>query len=607
MKLDPLFRTKGVDRIAREAADQSHTLKRTLGWLDLMMLGIGAVIGTGIFASIGTATAGNADRPGAGPAIILSFMLTAVACVFSALCYAEFAAMIPIAGSAYTYAYATLGEMIAWIIGWDLIIEYAVGNIAVAISWSAYFNDVLRHAFNFTLPGWLVTDLRTALRTPEILASAPQLFGFPIVMNLPAVAIVALVTWVLIIGVKESAAVNNVMVGLKILILLLFVIVGFTYVKPAHFTPFFPGGWAGVQAGAAIIFFSFIGFDAVSTAAEETRDPKRDIPIGIIGSLLLCTLIYIAVAVVLIGIIPYTELGIADPLAKALSFIGKDWAAGVVSFGAVVAMTAVLLVFQLGQPRIFFSMSRDGLLPRIFAAIHPRYRTPHITTLWTGVFVAFFSAFASIDEIIELTNIGTLFAFVLVCVGIIVLRYTDPDRPRPFKTPWIPLLPIWLPLIWYLPSALRNAVDWGSRLEIIVVLLLALAGAGFSVVALGAKLSGRRVPEVVRTEFALAGIASCIWLMRGLPAITWWRFLGWLALGLMIYSLYGCRHSRLLDRALPLPTRVWALALATVLVSTGLWIYLRRASPGPWSLALPILIIFGFSFYAISAVQRRTS
>jgi len=607
LSLNSLFRTKGVDRMTREAADQAHSLKRTLGWLDLTMLGIGAVIGTGIFASIGTATAGNADRPGAGPAIILSFVLTAVACVFSALCYAEFAAMIPIAGSAYTYAYATLGEMIAWIIGWDLIIEYAVGNIAVAISWAAYFNDVLLHAFHFTIPGWLVTDLRTALKSPEILASAPHLFGFPIIMNLPAVAIVALVTWVLMIGVKESAVLNNLMVGIKIVILILFVIVGFQYVKPAHFTPFFPGGWAGVQAGAAIIFFSFIGFDAVSTAAEETKNPKRDIPIGIIGSLFICTVIYIAVAVVLIGIIPYTELGIADPLAKALSFIGKDWAAGVVSFGAVVAMTAVLLVFQLGQPRIFFSMSRDGLLPEIFASVHPRYRTPHVTTLWTGIFVAFFSAFASIDEIIELTNIGTLFAFVLVCVGIMVLRHTDPGRPRPFKTPWIPLLPVWLALLWYLPGALRDATDWGSRLEILIVLLLSLTGAVFSIVGLGSKLTGRKVPELVRTEFALAGIASCIWLMRGLPTITWWRFLGWLALGLTIYSLYGCRHSRLLDRTLPLPSRVSILAIVTILVATGSWLYLRRQNPGPWSLAFPILLLFAFSFYAISTVQRSAS
>ncbi|HEU5179977.1 MAG TPA: amino acid permease [Candidatus Polarisedimenticolia bacterium] len=605
--LESLFRTKNVDRMTREADGEAHGLKRSLGWLDLTMLGIGAVIGTGIFASIGTAAAGNADRPGAGPAIILSFILTAVACVFSALCYAEFAAMIPIAGSAYTYAYATLGEMIAWIIGWDLIIEYAVGNIAVAISWSAYFNDVLKHAFGLTIPPWLATDLRTALRTPEILDAAPHLFGFPIVMNLPAVAIVALVTWVLVIGVKESAAVNNLMVGLKLMILVLFVFVGFNYVKAEHFTPFFPGGWAGVQAGAAIIFFSYIGFDAVSTAAEETRNPKRDIPIGIIGSLVLCTIIYIAVAVVLIGIIPYPELGIADPLAKALSFIGKDWAAGVVSFGAVVAMTAVLLVFQLGQPRIFFSMSRDGLLPRWFARVHPRYRTPHVTTIWTGVFVATFSAFASIDEIVELTNIGTLFAFVLVCVGIMVLRHSEPDRVRPFRTPWIPLLPIWIALLAYLPGLVAKAADWGSRLELVIMIGIALTGTAFSGIGLFNKATGRPVPELVKTEFALAGVASCIWLMRGLPTITWWRFLGWLAVGLVLYALYGYRHSRLLEKPLALPRHVAILAVVSIGASLAAWILLRSTDWSTGSLVAPILILFVFSLYAMSAIRTRTS
>src|SRR5262245_14597241 len=500
-----LFRTKGVDQITREAEDRDHALKRTLTWVDLTMLGIGAVIGTGIFAAIGTATAGNADRPGAGPAIIVSFVITAVACVFSALCYAEFASMIPIAGSAYTYAYATLGETIAWIIGWDLIIEYAVGNIAVAMSWSSYFNDVLAHTIGKTIPAWLVTDLRTALNTPDVVSQAPHVLGMPIVMNLPAVAIVALVTWVLVIGVKESARFNNVMVGIKILILLLFVVVGFRYVRTENFTPFFPGGWAGVQAGAAIIFFSFIGFDAVSTAAEETRNPKVDIPVGIIGSLFLCTVIYVAVAAVLVGIIPWTQLGIADPLAAALAFIHKDWAAGVVSFGAVVAMTAVLLVFQLGQPRIFFSMSRDGLLPKIFARVHPRYRTPHVTTIWTGIFVAVFAAFASLDEIIQLTNIGTLFAFVLVCLGVMVLRHTDPGRPRPFRMPWCPLLPIWAAIVWFLPGALARAEDWGARIEYTVVLLIALTGVVFSVTGLRALATRAPVPDWVRTEMALAG------------------------------------------------------------------------------------------------------
>ncbi len=603
MQLGALFRTKSVDRITRESETSAeHTLKRTLTALDLTMLGIGAVIGTGIFAAIGTATAGNPDRPGAGPAIILSFILTAVACVFSALCYAEFAAMIPISGSAYTYAYATLGEMVAWIIGWDLIIEYAVGNIAVAISWAAHFNDVLEHAFGYRIPAWLTMDYETASKTPDVIAAAPKLFGLPIVVNIAAVAIVALVTWVLVIGVKESAVFNNVMVGIKILILVLFVWVGFNYVRPENFSPFIPNGWAGVQAGAALIFFSYIGFDAVSTAAEETRNPKRDIPIGIIGSLLICTVIYVAVAAVLIGIMPWADLGVADPLPKALAFIHLDRWAGVVSFGAVVAFTAVLLVFQLGQPRIFFSMSRDGLLPKLFARVHPRYRTPHVTTIWTGVFVAFFAMISPLDKIVELTNIGTLFAFVLVCVGIMILRHTEPQRPRPFRTPWIPLLPIWLIILWYLPAEMLHE-DWGKVAEHLIVLLLAVVGTVFSVIGLGAKIRGRKVPELVKTEFALAGIGSCVWLMAGLPALTWWRFAGWLAIGLTIYTLYGYRHSRMGDRVPPLPRQ---LNLVTPGAMAGAFVAWWIA-PYPWSLVAPILILLALSAYALHLTQRRAA
>jgi basic amino acid/polyamine antiporter, APA family len=602
VKLGALFRTKGVDRLTQEAGDNVHGLKRTLTGLDLTMLGIGAVIGTGIFAAIGTATAGNADRPAAGPAIILSFILTAVACIFCALCYAEFAAMIPVAGSAYTYAYATLGEMVAWIIGWDLIIEYAVGNIAVAISWSGYCNDVLTY-LGHPIPAWLRTDLRTALHTPEIVAGAPHVLGVPLIFNLPAVAIVALVTWVLVIGVKESAIFNNVIVGLKLVILGLFIWVGWSAIHPENFKPFLPNGFAGVQAGAAIIFFSFIGFDAVSTAAEETRNPKRDIPIGIIGSLIICTLIYVAVAAVLVGVMPYTEMGVADPLAKALTFIHEDRAAAMLSFGAVVAMTAVLLVFQLGQPRIFFSMSRDGLLPKLFAAIHPRYRTPHVTTIWTGVFVAFFAAFASLDEIIELTNIGTLFAFVLVCAGIMILRHTDPDRRRPFKTPWIPLLPIWLLVLWFVPRLILTVADWGSRLEYLVVSGIAVTGTIFSVRGLRAWLGGRRIPELVKTEFALAGIACCIWLMRGLPAVTWWRFVGWLALGLVIYTMYGYRHSRLVDRAIAFPRRLSLIAPPAFAAAFVAWFALHDYET--LRLAIPILILFALSFYAFHVTGRR--
>jgi amino acid transporter len=424
------------------------------------------------------------------------------------------------------------------------------------------------------------------------------------VLNLPAVVIVALVTWVLVIGVKESARVNNLIVGLKIVILLLFIAVGCTYVRSDHLTPFFPGGWAGVQAGAAIIFFSFIGFDAVSTAAEECRNPRRDIPIGILGSLAVCTLLYIAVATVLVGIMPWTGLGVADPLAKALSFIGQDRAAGMVSFGAIVAMTAVLLVFQLGQPRIFFSMSRDGLLPPLFASIHPRYRTPHVTTIWTGAFVAFFGAFASLDEILELTNIGTLFAFVLVCVGVMVLRVKDPARPRPFRMPWLPLLPIWLLMLWFLPPAFLGAEDWGARFEYLFLFAIAAAGTIFSVVGIAAVVRRRTVPELVRTEFCLAGIASCLYLMRGLPVLTWWRFIGWLAIGLFIYSLYGVRHSRLAGGP-PAPLLSWVkwLGIATAVAAAAAWWRL----PHPTSLIVPIAMLFAFSALALSVNRRRTA
>jgi APA family basic amino acid/polyamine antiporter len=478
-----LFRTKKLGDILADSEKQEHQLKRALGWFDLTMMGIGAIIGAGIFTSIGTAIAGNADRPGAGPAIVISLIVCAVACTFAALCYAEFAAMIPIAGSAYTYAYATLGETIAWIIGWDLIIEYAVGNIAVAISWAAYFKQMMA-GLGLHIPDWISTDLRSGLANPEIVASAPHLFGLPIIVNVPAMAITAVITWILVVGIRESAWANNLMVAIKMIIMGLFLVVGFRFVSPDNWQPFWEAGWAGVQAGAAIIFFSYIGFDAVTTAAEETRNPKRDLPIGLLASLGLCTVVYIAIALVLTGIIPWRQLGVADPLAFALAFIRQDWAAGVLSFGAVMAMAAVLLVFQLGQPRIFFSMSRDGLLPAIFSRVHPRYRTPHVTTIWTGIFVMFFSAFASIDEVVELTNIGTLFAFVLVCGGVVVLRYANPHHPRPFRTPWSPVLP-------------------------------------------------------------LLGVVSCFYLMLGLPAITWWRFALWLVAGLDIYLLYGLHHSRL--------------------------------------------------------------
>jgi APA family basic amino acid/polyamine antiporter len=491
--LQQLFRTKSVDAILTEGAAPQHRLKPTLGSFDVVMLGIGAIIGAGIFATIGTAAAGDAARPGAGPALILSFVITGIACGFAALCYAEFAAMVPISGSAYTYSYATLGELVAWIIGWDLIIEYAVGNVAVAISWGNYFKTFLA-GFGVVIPDWLSTDYRTAARIPGLFESAPHLFGVPIVFNILAIGIVAAITIVLVIGIRESATVNAGMVIVKLLVLGLFVTVGWQYTNGANWQPFAPNGWGGVQAGAAVVFFAYIGFDAVSTVAEEVRDPKRDLPIGIIGSLVVCTFIYIVVALVFTGMIPYDVLVSklateqAEPLTMALQYVNIErWGnllVGIVAFGSVVAHTAVLLVFQLGQPRIFFSMARDGLLPQSFAKVHPKYRTPHVTTILTGLVVGVCAMFTSIDEMVDLTNIGTLFAFMLVCIGILILRKREPDRPRPFRTPWVPVVPV-------------------------------------------------------------LGVISCGYLMAGLPVITWIRFGLWLALGLAIYFVYGRRRSTL--------------------------------------------------------------
>jgi len=501
-----LFRVKPLDAILEDAEEPEHQLKRALGPVQLTLFGIGAIIGAGIFATIGTAAAGDANRPGAGPALMVSFVITAIVCAFTALCYAEFASMVPISGSAYTYSYATLGEVIAWIIGWDLIIEYAVGNIAVAISWANYFRTLLAGLHipgvapsGIHIPDWISMDYRTAAKVPGVYENAPHIFGKPIIFNVLAVAIVALITVVLIWGIRESARFNAVMVGIKILVLTFFIVVGFTYVQPANWTPFNPNGFAGISAGAAIVFFAYIGFDAVSTVAEETRNPRRNLPIGIIASLIICTIFYAVVACVFTGLISYPDLKAklateqAEPLTMALQHVGQQantdlgWAIGIVAFGSVIAHTAVLLVFQLGQPRIFFSMARDGLLPKVFYKVHPRFRTPHISTILTGVFVASFAAVASIDEMVDLTNIGTLFAFILVCAGIIVLRIKDPDRPRPFRVP-----------------------------------------------------GGLTIP--------ILGIISCLYLIYFLPPTSWLRFAAWLNLGFVIYVGYGAVHSRLTGR-----------------------------------------------------------
>jgi len=490
--MSKLFRTKPIAEYSEGEGPQS--LRRALGAGDLILLSIGAVIGAGIFSSIGTAAVGEVHangevvRMGAGPALVLSFLLLGVVCGLAALCYAELSAMIPQAGSAYAYSYATLGEFVAWIIGWDLILEYAVGNVAVAIAWSGYFNSLLS-GFGVVLPDWLTHGYRTALLSSDpavhgLLTTAPRIAGIPILLNVPAFLIVAFVTWLLVIGVKESARANAVMVGIKLLVLAFFVIVGFGHIDMANYHPFAPNGWRGIHQGAAIVFFAYIGFDAISTAAEETRNPQRNMPLGILGGLAICTVIYMVVGIVATGIVPYKELKAADPLARALEVAGMKQASWIVSAGAVVALTAVLLVFQYGQPRIFMAMARDGLLPGWAARVHPKYRTPLQGTVVTGVVVGVAALIFDENEIYDLTNIGTLAAFAIVCAGVLVLRRREPDRPRPFR----------VPLVW---------------------------------------------------AVAPLGALACVYTMAGLPSEAWLRFAVWLVIGFAIYFFYSRTHSRL--------------------------------------------------------------
>jgi APA family basic amino acid/polyamine antiporter len=512
-----LFKTKSPDHLLAEAAAPDRQLKRALGAFDLTCVGIGAVIGAGIFALAGTAAAGEQieaslwktpvlnfiishlthselvyGRPGAGPAVMASFVVAAIACGFAALCYAELASMIPVSGSAYTYSYATLGEIIAWVIGWDLILEYAVGNMAVAVGWSGYFVQLCGSLFHLKFPLWLVSDYRTAsglLSTGgEALnnyssTTLPVILGHPIALNLPAVLIVAAVTILLIYGIRESARTNTAIVVTKVAVVVFVIAFGAFMVHPTNWQPFLPNGVGGMMSGAAIVFFAFIGFDAVSTTAEETKNPQRDMPIGIIASLIICTLLYVLMAAIITGMRTYTTY-FGDSAAVATAFAGRPWAQALISAGALAGLTSVILVFQLGQPRIFMAMARDGLLPQYFARVHRRFRTPYITTIWTGVAVGGVAMLTDIGSLADLTNIGTLFAFILVCLGVIILRRKDASRRRPFRVPMVPLLP-------------------------------------------------------------LLGVFFCFVLMLSLPLETWGRFVGWLAIGLCIYFLYGLRHSKL--------------------------------------------------------------
>jgi len=487
-----LFRRKDVASLQAEL-ETDHSLKRTLGAGGLVMLGIGAIIGAGIFVLTGQAAATYA-----GPAIIYSFLLAGLACAFAGLCYAEFAAMIPIAGSAYTYGYATMGEFVAWIIGWDLILEYLFAASTVAVGWSGYFTSLMRD-MGINLPTAYTSAPYTHTAVPDAGLNVWRIFteGWSrnpdAVLNVPAMVIVGLISTLLIIGIQESSRFNNIIVVVKVAVVLAFIAFGAAYINRENWEPFIPPmtepghfGWSGIVRAAGVIFFAYIGFDAVSTAAQETKNPKRDMPIGILGSLVICTILYIAVSLVLTGIVKYTALNVPDPIAVGIDAAGPGlaWLRPFIKIGAIAGLSSVILVMLMGQPRIFYTMAKDGLLPPVFSAVHPKFKTPWLATIMTGAVAMLCAGLLPIGLLGELVSIGTLLAFAIVCGGVLVLRYTDPDIPRPFRTPFVPLVP--------------------------------LLGAGF-----------------------------CIYLMTALPIDTWARLIVWMVLGIAIYMFYGRKHSRL--------------------------------------------------------------
>lgn len=560
-----LFRKKSIDKIVHDAASglvDGHSasgLKKELGVRDLTLMGIAAVVGAGIFSTIGTAAFHG------GPGISILFVITAITCGFSALCYAEFASRVPIAGSAYTYAYVTFGELIAWIIGWALILEYAIGNIVVAISWSGYFINLLE-GFHIHLPGWLSTNFETAQQGYEeamqhlaaggtketfsklarigydAITNAPMIGQTRIILNIPAFVIVVLITMLVYRGIKESKKSTNLMVIFKIAIILMVIVLGFFYVDTANWAPFMPNGFKGVLAGVSAVFYAYIGFDAISTTAEECKHPQRDMPRGMIYSLLICTVLYILIALVLTGMVNYTQLKVDDPLAFVFERIGLHKIGYIISISAVVATTSVLLVFQLGQPRIWMSMSRDGLLPKKFSEVHPKFGTPAFATIITGIFVGVPALFMSISRMTDLTSIGTLFAFVLVCFGVLVLPRLSPDVKRQaFRLPYINgqyIIPaLALIFIYFGQHRILNAIMEAGNQGYQEILFLVF----IFILVIVAVLSFIRKYSVI----PIVGAMCCLYLMIEIPPVSWLWFFVWMFIGLVIYSLYSKKHSLL--------------------------------------------------------------
>ena len=585
MTFQTLLRKKSIEQIQLDAAagigaleGGGSGLRRTLGVVDLTALGIAAIIGAGIFSTIG-----NAAYNG-GPAVAFLFVFTAIACAFAALCYAEFSSMIPVAGSAYTYAYASFGELVAWIIGWDLLMEYAIGNIAVAISWSDYFTTLMA-GYGLNIPEYLTMDFLSASRghakVAELLASgntldqvrsmagmatavdgyfawikAPVFGGLRIVCDLPALAIVVIITALVFVGIQESKRASNVMVAIKLCIIFLVIVLGAYYVKPQNWSPFAPNGVSGVLKGVSAVFFAYIGFDAISTTAEECKNPQRDLPRGMMYSLIICTILYILISLVLTGMVSYKQLAVGDPLAYVFGPEGVNipWVSGIIAISAVIAMATVLLVFQLGQPRIWMAMSRDGLLPPIFSSIHKRFKTPWFSTILTGFVVAIPSLFMNLTEVTDLTSIGTLFAFVLVCGGVLILNASDQKIERKFKTPYVNskyLIPAAMIGIcaWFIFFNRESMTSFFSlhdpadpaigvwdvvKHKIPLMMYMLLAG----VLTVYCYLRSLSLVPVL-------GLLTCGYLMTELGWTNWARFLIWLLAGLICYFLYGNRHSKL--------------------------------------------------------------